>query len=122
MRRRSGWNTAFGEAAESYAAGLLEAAGLVLQARRYRVRGGEIDLIARDGTELVFVEVKARRGDAFGQAAESVGRQKQRRLLVAARRYLSESGFRGPCRFDVITVESVGGRLRARWIRHAFGA
>jgi putative endonuclease len=120
VRRRPGWNTTFGEAAERFAARLLEGEGLVVEARRYRVHGGEIDLVARDGIVLVFVEVKARRSNAFGVAAESVGRRKQRRLLTAARRYLAETGFRGACRFDVIAVESADGRLRARWIRHAF--
>lgn len=121
MGPRSSWNTRFGAAAERHVATLLESAGLSIIERRYRVRGGEVDLVALDGPEIVFVEVKARRSARHGAPAEAVDRRKRRRLVTAARRYLAEHPHRGPCRFDVVAVESEGGRLRVSWLRDAFG-
>jgi putative endonuclease len=74
-------------------------------ARRYRQRGGEIDIIARDGATLVFVEVKTRDGHAFGDAAEAITRWKRRRMARTAldymmRHHISEC----PCRFDVVSI------------------
>lgn len=120
MKGRTGWNASFGAAAENHAARVLERAGLTILARRYRVRGGEVDLIARHGPTLVFVEVKARRRHLHGTPAEAVDWRKQRRLAAAARRYLAEHPHRGPCRFDVVAVVSERGRLRLHWLRDAF--
>lgn len=111
-----------GRAAEDLAAAHLTGQGLQIVARNYRVAGGEIDLIARHGTELVFVEVRSRRSAAFGSAAESVTPAKRRRLLLAAQHYLQGLGQRTPppCRFDVV---SITGRLDAQhleWLRDAF--
>ena len=117
---RPGWNDRLGRLAEDHAARVIEAGGLRVLARRYRVAGGEIDLVARDGPTLVFVEVKARTGTGFGPPAAAVGRRKRRRLLTAARQYLHREGHRGPCRFDVVAIESRNGRLRSEWFRDAF--
>jgi putative endonuclease len=114
-----------GEVAESSALDWLQARGLKLLERNYRVargpnaRGGEIDLILRDrdGT-LVFVEVRARNSSAFGGAAASVGAIKQRRVMFAARHYLLRFAVLPPCRFDVVTVEA--GRID--WLQAAFDA
>jgi len=122
MGKQAGWNSKFGEAAEQHAAALLRLAGLNVLRHRYRVRGGEIDLVARDGRTLVFVEVKARRSRRFGAPAEAVTRDKQRRLLTAARAYLREHPHHGPCRFDVIAIRSCGGTATSRWMRDAFTA
>src|SRR4029077_11678170 len=78
-----------GAAAEAIAASFLEAYGLLIVQRNYRCRGGEIDLIARDGATLVFFEVRLRRNRAFGNAAESITAAKRRRLRFAARHYLA---------------------------------
>jgi putative endonuclease len=104
---------------EVRAAALLEDEGLQIVERNVRFRGGEIDLIARDGAEWVFVEVRARAGNAFGGAAGSIGRPKQQRLRLAAQLYLLRRfGQRGwpPCRFDVVAFEAGV----PRWIRAAF--
>ena len=104
----------------------LRARGLVLVQRNYRVaagprvRGGEIDLIARDrdGT-LVFIEVRSRADGRFGGAAGSISAAKQRSLVLAAQHYLMT--WRGPlpvCRFDVIAFDA--GSIV--WIRDAFRA
>ena len=107
---------ASGGAAEEAAANFLSRKGLEIVARNYRTRMGEIDLVARDGTTLVFVEVRMRSGDAFGGALASVDARKQRRLVAAARQFLSRLGSEPPCRFDVVTVQ--GGA--PQWLRAAF--
>ena len=93
-----------------------------LAARNYRTPGrggGEIDLVLwdRDGT-LVFVEVRQRASRAYGGAAASIGADKQRRIVFAARHYLLRLASAPPCRFDVISME--GGDIQ--WMRAAFDA
>jgi putative endonuclease len=83
----------------------LERRGYVILERRYRTRRGEIDIVATDSGVLVFVEVKARRGAAFGMPLEAVTSQKQRRLLQLAATYLAARHLADvPCRFDVVSV------------------
>jgi len=111
-----------GDAAEDRALAHLLGHGLRLVARNYRTPGrggGEIDLIMRerDGT-LVFIEVRKRASRAFGGAAASVGWDKQRRVVFAARHYLLRLRQPPPCRFDVISMEN--GALQ--WMRAAFDA
>jgi putative endonuclease len=109
-----------GAAAEALAASFLLARGLVIAHRNYRCRFGEIDLIARDGATLVFVEVRQRRSEAFGGAAESITAAKRARLLATARHYLARFRDASPCRFDVVLI--CGDEPRIEWIRDAFGA
>ncbi len=106
-----------GQAAEQQAADLLTAAGLVEVARNYRVRGGEIDLIMRDGEYLVFVEVRFRSRRDFGGAAASVTAGKQGRLTVAAQHYLLKLHALPPCRFDIVALQAGSA---PQWIRDAF--
>lgn len=108
-----------GGGAEALAAALLERAGLTILERNYRCRFGEIDLVAQCGPTLVFVEVRARRSEAFGGAAGSITRAKRRRLLAAARHYLAARGGDRPCRFDVVLARGEGPELE--WVRDAFG-
>ena len=109
-----------GAAAEDLAAGYLEAQGLVIVDRNWRCRAGEIDLVARDGATLVFVEVRLRTSAAFGGAAASVDAHKQRRILQAARLYLSGRADT-PCRCDVVVLDRLD-PARVEWIRDAFQA
>lgn len=112
-RQREGFD------AEARAARLLEAQGVRVVDRNVRFRGGEIDLVARDGDTWVFVEVRARAGSGWGGAAASVGPHKQRRVVMAAQLYLLRRfGERGwpPCRFDVVAFEAGD----PHWIRGAF--
>jgi putative endonuclease len=107
-----------GAAAEALAAEFLEAQGLAIVARNYRCRGGEIDLIARDGETLIFVEVRLRSDPAFGGAAASITSAKKRRLRFAALHYLSRSRPRRqdpPCRFDAILLEALD-PARIEWL------
>ena len=99
---------ATGLAGEDLAAGHLESLGYRILARRYRVRVGEIDLVALLPGLLVFIEVKTRRQSRFGIPAESVHRLKQTRIARAAECFLQRPEA-GPlqdlrCRFDVIAV------------------
>jgi len=105
-----------GAAAEALAARFLQARGVRIVERNYRCRGGEIDIIARDGSTLVFVEVRLRRSDAFGGAAASITAAKRRRLGLAARHYLGRLGREPPCRFDAILLDSLDPE-RIEWLR-----
>ena len=107
-----------GDAAEAIAFDYLLARGLRPVARNVSSKVGEIDLIMRDGDELVFVEVRARSRSDYGGAAASVGPVKQQRLRRAAQRWLlGRYGDRWPaCRFDVCALQ---GR-EIDWIRGAF--
>lgn len=85
--------------------------GYEVVARRYRTRCGEIDIVARDGDVIVFIEVKARATDRFGGAAAAVTGRKQRRIAEMAVHFLArhQSLRDRPCRFDVVTVDFAGG-------------
>lgn len=107
-----------GAAAEARAADYLLRQGLRIVARNFRCRMGEIDLIAEDGEGLVFVEVRARTGGAFGGAAASITTAKQARIVASARFYLAGFRHEPACRFDAILIE--GDRLE--WIKNAFDA
>jgi putative endonuclease len=102
---------------ERLACAFLEGRGLRLLSRNYRCRQGEIDLVMREADTLVFVEVRFRRSDRFGTAAETVDVHKQRRLAAAASHYLQRHPTRLPCRFDVLAVS---GGDRVDWIKDAF--
>lgn len=111
-----------GQKAEDFALAHLQAQGLALVERNYRCRGGEIDLIMRDGGKLVFVEVRYRRDERFGGALASVGTHKQKRLLAAAAHYLAAKRVDRPVRFDVAAVSPDQGRLTLQWVKDAFRA
>jgi putative endonuclease len=100
---------AFGKSGEDLAVSTLEARGYAILARRYRTRHGEIDIVARDGETLVFVEVKARATAEFGTAAEAVTERKQRKLASMASEYLTRNRVTDTaCRFDVVAIDGVG--------------
>lgn len=111
-----------GRYGEDVACGELERRGYVVLERRARSRVGEIDIVARDGAVLVFVEVKTRRTTQFGLPAEAVGWTKQRRLIRLAKLYAARKGWgERPVRFDVVGIlVSPGGRPRVEVIRGAF--
>ncbi len=109
-----------GRAAEALAGRYLEDQGLAIVQRNYRCRYGEIDLIVRDGATLVFVEVRARRSNAFGGAAASITAAKRDKLRRAALHYLAALGRSPRCRFDAVLLS--GDTNKVEWIRDAFGA
>jgi putative endonuclease len=102
---------ALGVSGEHLACEALVRRGYEILATRYRTRVGEIDIVARDGPTLVFVEVKTRTTEVCGMPAEAVTRRKQRRIVTMARWYLTEHGLHGTlCRFDVVSVLCRPGR------------
>ena len=112
-----------GKLGEDLACAELRRRGYAVIARRWRRRRGEIDIIARDGATLVFVEVKARNGRAFGDAAESVTVRKQRRIVGLARQYVTINRLTtSPCRFDVVTVHVESGSPVIELLQNAFDA
>lgn len=107
-----------GREAEEWAARLLAAGGLRIIERNFRVRGGEIDLICREGPTLVFVEVRRRTHQSFGGAAASIDARKQARLILAARHYLLRQPDT-PCRFDCVLFDGDVPE-RGQWLKDAF--
>lgn len=107
-----------GQHYESTAEKLLRGLGYEVVERNFTCRGGEIDLVCRDGDVLVFVEVRGRSRVSHGLPEETVDGRKQRRLRRAAWVYLLRNGLGEPaCRFDVIGIDASGARL----YRDAFG-
>ena len=113
-----------GDAAENLALAYLVAQGLALVQRNFSTPGrggGEIDLIMRQADHtLVFVEVRARKSHSFGGAAASVSAAKRKRIVLAARFYLSDLTVWPPCRFDVVTVQGVAEHATVQWLQAAF--
>jgi putative endonuclease len=108
---------------EDVACAELVSRGYAILARRYRTRHGEIDIVARDGATLVFVEVKARRHDRFGGGAAAVTTAKQRRLAQMALDFIVRARLtRCPCRFDVVVVRADPDRVQVDVIANAFVA
>lgn len=114
--------SALGRWGEQVAVQWLEQQGFRLLARNWCRCEGEIDLIAMQGTTLVFIEVKTRRSEAFGTAEESVDERKRRQLARLAQHYLDENPSLSfdECRFDVVVVDLTGNRLRLRHYPNAF--
>jgi putative endonuclease len=112
--------TARGREAEALAAQYLECYGARVVERNFRIRGGEIDLICRDGKVLVFVEVRLRTRSDYGGAAASITASKQRRIILAAQHYLLGKA-ECDCRFDCILLDGLDIK-RIEWIKNAFSA
>jgi putative endonuclease len=114
-----------GDFGESAAAGYLARQGYVLIARKWRCAAGEIDLVARQSEQLVFVEVRTRRGTAFGTPEESITPSKQARLIALAYAYLAASALDAAIewRIDIITIQvDRAGRIeRLNHIPNAIG-
>jgi putative endonuclease len=88
--------------------------GLVLLQRNYLCKGGELDLIMRDGASIVFVEVRLRSSAGFGGALASITPAKQRRMVVAAQTWLLGQKSLPACRFDALAID--GGRIS--WLKN----
>jgi putative endonuclease len=111
----------FGEAGEALAARLLKKRGYKILETNYRNPLGEIDLIARDGGTLVFVEVKARQSLYFGNPKWAVTPRKQRKLSMVALYYLKTTGqSQSKARFDVVAIHSAGQRPEIEIVQNAF--
>lgn len=112
-----------GSAGEDLAARLLEQAGYTVVARNFRAKCGELDVIAKDKTHIVFVEVKTRAEDCLGTPAQAVDFRKQRRIVSTAQVWLLAH----PCglqpRFDVVEILMMRDKTaKYRHIQNAFDA
>lgn len=105
-----------GRAAEQAAADFLAAAGLEVLGRNLRVKGGEIDLLARDGEVLVFCEVRWRADARFGGALASIDARKRARMQRAARAWLACRPVLPRCRLDVLCADGAP-PWRWTWLR-----
>jgi putative endonuclease len=113
-----------GDAAEERACVYLERSGFTIAERNYRTKSGEIDIVAREGDVLVFVEVRSLEVPDFGTPEDSVTPAKRRRIVGAARQYLSKvppSSWR-EARFDVVAIEGSGEAAVLRHFPAAFDA
>lgn len=110
-----------GAMAEDRAEVFLQQQGLVIRAKNYRCKLGEIDLIMQHTDTLVFVEVRLRTHQAFANAAESVTIQKQQKIIKTAQFYLQQHHLtdKAHCRFDVVAFNDNGS---PEWIKDAFTA
>lgn len=122
LLRRKTKNIEVGKRGEDIAADYLTQRGYSIITRNYRKRFGEVDIIARHGTTIVFVEVKTRRSAAFGSGFEAVDVRKQRQLTRVAQEYLSRYKlFNENARFDVVAVQLAGdGKSQVQIITNAF--
>lgn len=109
-----------GSRAENTAAAFLESQGFTIVARNFLRRLGELDIVARQGDLLIVAEVRTRASDAYGGAAASIGRGKQKRIAVTAALFLQRHRELARCRvrFDVLVVRDGG----VEWLKHAFEA
>lgn len=110
-----------GSEIESAACKWLEQQGLAIVERNYRCKLGEIDIVAREGDTIIFIEVRKRSHPGFGDGFSSVDYRKQQKLLRTARRYLQERKYfdQYPCRFDIVSARSA---TQLEWLRDAFQA
>ena len=105
--------------AEILSAEHLEQAGLKILARNYRIRGGEIDIIALDSTQTtIFVEVKQRTSTSHGTAGEFINARKAALIRRAALHYLGRDDV--PCRFDAVLIEGSRGNAKVTWLQDVF--
>ena len=111
----------FGRRGEDLACDELRRRGYAIVERRFRTRHGELDIVARDGDVVVFVEVKARTNGNFGTPLESVTWQKRQRLSRMAVQYLAHRRLESAlCRFDVVAITEDAGATRVEVVQNAF--
>jgi putative endonuclease len=109
-----------GKEGEAIAVRFLKKNGYRIIQKNYRTPIGEIDIIARDGKTLVFVEVKARESIRYGLPFESVNSRKRKKIMNVATLYLKRFRDVPPCRFDVVSINYEKGRPVFDLIKNAF--
>ncbi|HHV65209.1 MAG TPA: YraN family protein [Peptococcaceae bacterium] len=111
-----------GQMGESLAVAYLQEAGLRIIQQNYRCPKGELDIVARDGEYLVFVEVRTRTSAKRGTAEESISGKKAQKLKTLAAYYLLERGFKEwpPLRFDVVAINVISRQPVINWIKNIF--
>lgn len=116
-----------GQLAEKYARQYLASHQLEIIDTNYKTPRGEIDIVAKDGDMLVFVEVRLRSRNAFGSASDSIDAHKRKRIVSAAKHYLQSRGLwnHAICRFDAICLDPMPdnpAQYQVEWIPAAFAA
>lgn len=111
-----------GDAAEKQAREFLEAKGYRLLQANYRCALGEIDLIMQDKEDIVFVEVRSKSRIDFGNALESVNKNKMQKIMRTATHYLQQKRclYKVNSRFDIIAIHPIAGKMQLEWIKNAF--
>ena len=109
----------FGNLGEDAAVKYLKKKKYIILERNFNVHGGEIDIIAKQGDYVIFVEVKTRSGEEYGSGLEAVNYTKQQRMTKAAQVYLMRLGD-VPARFDVVAVNGFmdGKKFKTEKIEH----
>lgn len=108
-----------GQWGEDQAASHLTSSGCEIVARNWRCPAGEVDLVALDGGCLAFVEVRTRRGTAYGTPEESVTGQKLAHMIAVAETYIYEEGWEGDWRLDVVAVRARGQQVKSiEWYKN----
>lgn len=111
----------FGHKAEAIAIRKLKKTGYKIITQNFRTRIGEIDIIARDGNTIVFVEVKARKTTRYGNPKHAVTHAKQRKISMVALEYLKSTGQNtAKARFDVVAVTALSYDPQIEIIKNAF--
>lgn len=105
---------------EALACQFLLKRGYEILAQRFRNRSGEIDIIAKQGTQIIFVEVKLKSGSGRGLPEEMVGERKQRQIAKAIREFVMELTYEPDCRIDVIAIDYNQGEPLIRHYENAF--
>jgi putative endonuclease len=111
-----------GKKAEDLAITFLQKQGLLLLTRNYRCKLGEIDLIMKERSCLVFVEVRFRNNRTYGMSIETISISKQKRMIHTALYFLKSHHLldKIPCRFDVVAIQKMEGKNTIEWVKNAF--
>ncbi len=121
MKKKSDYRQRIGREGEDRAVHYLKEKGYTILERNYRAERGEIDVVALDGEVLVFVEVKTKRHDSFGEPETWVDRRKQAQIGKIAQAYIQQHNIDDTdCRFDVIGVVTVDQNTEIHHIEDAF--
>ena len=109
-----------GTTGENLAVALLRKKGYSILAENWRFGKNELDIVARIGDTMVFVEVKTRSTDSFGDPSQSVSRAKQKRTIQAANAYLEKFKIDLEARFDIISIVVFGSKTNLDHMEDAF--
>ncbi|MBI2721900.1 MAG: YraN family protein [Bacteroidetes bacterium] len=109
-----------GSHGEEHAILYLKKKSYVILEKNWRYKQYEIDIIAQNQNTIVFVEVKSRANDAFGEPELAVTRKKQKFLVLAANHYLQTHTIELECRFDIIAILSINNNITVKHLEDAF--
>lgn len=109
-----------GTLAEEKACAFLIDKNYIILHKNWRFKKYEVDIIAKHNNTIVFVEVKSRASDAFGEPEMAVTKQKQKFLIIAANNYLQTHNIELECRFDIIAILSINNNITVKHLEEAF--